>query len=466
MKRYKSVTFGLILLLVLTACSLDPAVRMNVEAGEEENVEDLRQLMDGAYDNMDQSSYMGRDYIIAGEVRADNVFANNTTGRFSDMSKMELQSTSSTVANLYRRMYATTANPNIILAVDMDQITGSQEDKAQVLGEAYAVRAMAHFDLVRLFGQTYIDEGDNLGVAYVKKFRDDELQKPRATIAENKEAIYADIEEAIEQFNQAGGSQWGSDKTNFTLDAAYALKSRVGTYFKDYDKVIEASEELYGKYAVTPPQELVDYWSVQEPGPASIFELDNNADDNPGIDGLSNIYRIFETNYGDIEVFSNFIEDAEFDVDDVRRSEEMIAKENGKLRNMGKYPSDGSMRGWDNIKIFRYEEVVLNYAEALLDRNPGKALDLLNEVAVNRNATPYSQATIDNILKERRKEFVFEGFRFFDLVRFHKQIRQINQNAANRHGNINPGDARLVLPIPQQELDTNKNMKPNPSNKH
>ncbi len=467
MKRYSSVMLGLLFFL-LAACSLDPAIKMNVEAGGEESVDELRQLMDGAYDDMGDSDYMGRDFIMAGEVRADNVFANNATGRFSDLSKMDLQSTNGTVSNLFRRIYATTANPNIVLAVDMDEIEGSDEDKAQILGEAYAVRAMAHFDLIRLFGQAYINGGDNLGMPYLKAFKDGDLQKPRGTLDENKQDLYADVEEAITYFKQAEGSQWAKDKTNFTLDAAYALKSRMGTYFKDYDKVIEASEKLYGKYTVTDAHDWVEYWELQDPPPASILELENNADDNPGIDGLANIYRVFETGYGDIQVFSNFVENAGFDDGDVRASEAMIGLEDGRLRNMGKYPSDGSMpglvRGEDNIKVFRYAEVVLNYAEALLDRDSGKALELLNEIATHRNAKPYTQANVDNILKERRKELVFEGFRFFDLARFHREIPQIDQNAANRHGDVAAGSARFVFPIPQQELDTNKNMEPNPNN--
>lgn len=49
----------------------------------------------------------------------------------------------------------------------------------------------------------------------------------------------------------------------------------------------------------------------------------------------------------------------------------------GVLRNMGKYPSNDYS---DNINIFRYEEVVLNYAEALLESSPADALIQLNSI--------------------------------------------------------------------------------------
>lgn len=461
MKRYFNISF-LMAFFIVTACSLDPAVKQNIEAGSEDSVDDLVELMDGAYSSMEDPGYMGRNFVLAGEIRADNVFANNRTGRWTEMSKMEVQYTNANAAELYRRTYATTTNSNILIAADMGNIEGSDEEKNHLLGEAYAIRAMVHFDLLRMFGQAYIDDGDGLGVAYIKTFQDDEMSKPRETVEENKQDIYTDIEEAIKYFKEGQNSPRAGSQTNFSLDATYALQSRVGTYFKDYDKVLEASEELYGNYAVTPANNLEDYWSDMEPGPASIFELEYNEDDNPGIEGLGELYRIYENNYGDVEAFANLLEDAEFEQKDVRAADNMIGIEQGKLRNLGKFPGVGDKRGWDNIKVFRYAEVVLNYAEALLGQNPGKAKELLNEVAENRNATPYQEATIDNILKERRKEFVFEGFRFFDLARFHKEIRQIDNQASNRHGDVEPGSYRLALPIPQQEMDTNSEMIQNP----
>lgn len=461
MKRYLTI-YTMLIFLIMTSCSLDPAVEQNVEAGQEESIDDLVTLIDGAYESMEDPGYMGRDMVLAGEIRADNVFANNRTGRWTDMSKMEVQYTNSNVSELFRRIYATTANPNIILAVDLDEIEGENSEKDHIIGEAYAIRAMVHFDLLRLFGQTYLDEGSDLGIAYVKDFKDGEMNKPRESVEENKAAIYEDIEEAIKFLGQGSDSERAGSKTNFSLDAAYALKSRVGTYFKDYDKVREASEEIIGNYDVTSANDLVEYWSIQEPGPASIFELEYNSDYNPGINGLAELYRIYENNYGDVEVFANFIEDAKFGNQDVRASDAMIGMEQGKLRNMGKFPSNGDMRGWDNIKVFRYEEVVLNYAEALLEDNPGKAKDLLNEIAQNRNGSTYTVANIDNILEERRKELVFEGFRFFDLARHQKQIRQIDDKASNRHGEVEPGSYKLALPIPQQEMDSNSNAEQNP----
>jgi starch-binding outer membrane protein, SusD/RagB family len=79
---------------------------------------------------------------------------------------------------------------------------------------------------------------------------------------------------------------------------------------------------------------------------------------------------------------------------------------------------------------FRLAEMYLNYAEATVESGLGDAslaLKYLNDIRKRAGHTDQIQATIDNILKERRVEFVFEGIRYWDLVRrrdFHLRFSQ------------------------------------------
>lgn len=114
----------------------------------------------------------------------------------------------------------------------------------------------------------------------------------------------------------------------------------------------------------------------------------------------------------------------------------------------------------ENIKVFGYAEVLLNYAEAFLDTV--EALTYLNQVASARNATPYSVANMDNIMKERRKKFIYEGFRFHDLARTGRDIRSIDNSTPNNHGLVKAGGHRFALPISRHELDSNDAMVQNP----
>ncbi len=205
---------------------------------------------------------------------------------------------------------------------------------------------------------------------------------------------------------------------------AYALQSRVGLYFGEWADVITASEAVIGSAAfqIMSQENFIGSW-VEKSSANSIFELAYNTTDNNNINGLSQIYR--GAAYGDIQVLEDLL--TIFDDGDVRADTSyMIGKgaETGLLRNIGKYPSvDYS----DNINLIRYEEVILNYAEALFESTQaGLALTQLNLITAARGAQPWSVASKEIILKERRRELCFEGFRHDDLARNGMDIPLVN----------------------------------------
>ena len=119
------------------------------------------------------------------------------------------------------------------------------------------------------------------------------------------------------------------------------------------------------------------------------------------------------------------------------------------LRNIGKYPNN---QGYDNIPLIRYEEVILNYAEALYEINNAdpEALTQLNLIPSNRGASLYTEVTKDNLMTERRKELMFEGFRFDDLLRTGSDIEKtsLQQNFA---ATIVYGDYRMAWEFLEQK---------------
>lgn len=477
MKRNIKLISGLFSLLILFAsCSLEPEIADELEFNPSTLDEStIRNLMDGSYEEMMHHRYYGRNYMLVAEVRTDNVFANGNTSRFRRTGSMQIPPTNGRQNNIFKHGYYSLSGPNSIINSDENEIEAlsEPEDKENIkhiIGEAYLARALVHFDLLRMYGQAYLDEGDNLGVSYVKEFKGEELNIPRGTIDENKKDIYDDINTAISYFKEGNSSSYASSKTKLTLSAAYGLISRVGVYFKDYDQVLSFGDEienLIATHPVTPEEDVVDYWAPNaEPGPASVFEIAVTPSESQGIDGLAYSFRNGKSGvYGDIQVFENLLDDAEFDANDIRASKAMIDYEGSKLRNMGKYPSDGTDLGVENIKVMRIAEVVLNYAEALSEKGQtAKALEYLNSIPSNRGLGDnyYTTPSIENLLKERRKELLFEGFRFFDLVRFRLGIRDMDPNTPNNHGVVPAGDSRLALPIPQEEIDSNHESVQNP----
>ena len=111
--------------------------------------------------------------------------------------------------------------------------------------------------------------------------------------------------------------------------------------------------------------------------------------------------------------------------------------------------SDGRQPDND-IVLFRYADVLLMQAEAKV-RNGEDGTQELNTVR-SRVGMPYREATLDNILKERLLELVWEGWRRQDLIRYglyHLSYEQREQLPGESTGYT------TVFPIPQKCIDLN-----------
>jgi len=118
--------------------------------------------------------------------------------------------------------------------------------------------------------------------------------------------------------------------------------------------------------------------------------------------------------------------------------------------------------------IYRLTWIYFAKAEALMRKNGGiataEAVQLINDCKVRAfapatwTANQYTVATLtlDELLAERGREFIFEGFRRDDLIRFGKfhtaKWWDHEPTTANRQ----------LYPIPQQQIALNPNLKQNP----
>ena len=77
--------------LLIVSCGdedLEPTLAMDKDTATGiQNADDLRSVLNSAYNRMSSSSYYMRNFIVMGEVRTDNMYANMNSGRFasSDM---------------------------------------------------------------------------------------------------------------------------------------------------------------------------------------------------------------------------------------------------------------------------------------------------------------------------------------------------------------------------------------------
>ena len=391
---------------------------------------DLSFVLNSAYDRMSETGYYGRDQIIMGDVRTDNSYSNMNSGRFAN-SDMDY---SPNGAGPWSTVYRVIAITNIVINADTSNLTGSAAEITHIQGQAHALRALAHFDLLQDYGQHFIDGqgGANaLGVPYVKTYKDPaNLEPARGTVVSNIGDIAADLTSAIGMMDDS----FNTSSSYMSKAGAYAILARATLYAGSVDPSLYATADSAAKWVIAnsgaTPVSASGFASSYTTDNASnsLFELAFSGTDNRGINGIAYILR--GTSYGDVRILTGTGPNPDlldiYGVDDVRGAADMIGTAQGYPTMLGKFPT---MSGADNITLFRVEEMHLIAAETSLRAgNSADALSYLNNIPAIRGlgAGYYASATLENILEERRKEFAFEGLRFHDLSRMGMDMPQID----------------------------------------
>lgn len=464
--------------LNLTSCrdsDLEPTLSQQKELDASlVSVTDLSSYMNGILNKMRDTNYYGRDYFIYGEVRSDNTYSNANSNRYVLEAEMNYTPDQGNMPATWYRIYEVIGRANLVINKYEGKggYTPFRGDEATIkhyVGQAYLLRAMAHFDLTRIFGLRYVNgQGgmSSLAVPYVTLFKGD-AQNPypaRNTNQEVYDLAKADLEAARGLMTSAKDTSVSYYVNSPLVDA---LLSRMALYFGDTATAEAAAKRVIdsNKYSVLPEGSFVASWKGQT-SPNWIFSLySNTSNEALGSDGLAYIYRLPAngSGYGDVVGLGNLYN--AFESSDIRVSPAMSSAKagdgDGEFRNIGKFPD--TVNSGDAIPILRYEEVILNYAEACLaNGKSATALTYLNMIPAQRGASLYTAATIDNILLERRKEFAFEGQRFFDLVRNGRAIQKLDNTRQNIKATIAAGDPKTAFPIPNTEMGANANMVQNP----
>ncbi len=236
------------------------------------NTEQLRMLM--------TSAYPSHNYALICELSTDNFIDNNSPS--VDGVRYNLQpynrnddetfawedirsvNDSDSPSGLWEAYYSSIATCNQVLEkVEEFEAAGENSDKLQaVKGEALVTRAYSHFMLANLFCMPY--RGPELsaaldGIPYITK--PETTVKPhyeRGTLAETYDKIQADLEAGLPLINDAIYEQ---PKYHFNRQAAYTFASRFYLYKRDYEKVLECCNIVFGGPDVDPLPYCTDIWS-------------------------------------------------------------------------------------------------------------------------------------------------------------------------------------------------------------
>jgi len=422
--------------------------------------------------------YYGATMWLYGDVRGDDMQAQKMGNRSSLC--YEMRYTLSNAPNMWNIPYDCIRRANNIIAAieagKVEDATAAQLD--DLVGQALAVRALCHFDLVRLHGKPFTaDNGASLGVAIVLEPSDAASVPARKTVAEVYAQVISDLNEAASKLSKAKNlgcmNYW----------AAKALLARVYLYKGDNANALSAAQEVISQspYVLWTRAEYVNAWS-KSGNSEMIFELITKATDS-WVDRESVGYLLSESGYADYVMTKKFANFMQEDPNDVRLGVMLRAQTIGQpaygntLVYLNKFPGRDDYTPRDvrvnNAPVLRLSEMYLIAAEAAVKLNqPSVAASNLNAIILraNPNATPETAPTLDRVLDERRKELVGEGHRFFDLLRNGKRVVRYTSDLDqgfhlpldNDSQSFDVNYFRAILPIPDTEMKANPNMVQNP----
>ena len=358
----------------------------------------------------------------------------------------------------------------------------SDEQINNIKAENLFLRALAYFDLVRVYAQPYgyikangITGVEAMGVPIVLK--DDLSARPsRNTVAEVYEnLIIPDLVEAERLMSDSYVRAGVKDVVaTVTKPVIQALMARVYLHHEDWQLAADYATKVIknGRFRLLSGDRFVSMWDgsvdvAPQSGSEIIFEVYVSQSDGSRSD-LGDYLTAPEVaggaGYGDVRVSNDLID--LYDATDVRLTG--LTKTNSKYpgyRWSTKYPGKGGLLAYNNVPVLRISEMYLIRSEAIYRGATVSGvtdIDDLNRVATNRNAEAYATVTLDNLFEESRKEFLFEGHVFFDMKRLQKSLVRTDYDLDPLMKNIDFPSYRWALPIPENDILNNKNMDQNP----
>lgn len=414
---------------------------------------DLQVALRGAYAGLRGVDFYGRTLPIIGDMMADNAYQSAlNTNRYTFYQTYQYVVTDGNAAGIWNTGYTVILRANNII----NSTIASSAAVDQYKGEAYALRALAYFNLVRFFAKPYSDNPAGLGVPIVTTYNPDD--KPaRSTVAEVYALMIDDLNKAYSLMTQYTNS------SQFSKYAAKALQAKIYLNMGDKANAKTAALDVInnGGFTAITAANHAAYWAnsaIRTDKLETLMEVSSDAVANLSFDALSYLYSQ-AGNYGDIVCSDDLY--AMFETGDARRALYPTGTRAGlPTVFVNKYPViSGDL---SDTKVIRLSEVYLIAAEASLPTNELDARTYVNFVTSRRGASPIISTgaqLLTDIMNERRKELAFEGDRYHDVQRMKADVtRGTNYPTAAR--TIAYTNFRRILPIPQAETDANPNIRP------
>ncbi|MDR1746960.1 MAG: RagB/SusD family nutrient uptake outer membrane protein [Tannerella sp.] len=489
MKKYSiNINFLTLLtsLIMLNACSdfLDTNPTSDLPADEVKSLKDAGKIVNGFYYNMKWYDYYGTPLMVLGETRGDDLRPLREGVGYAAIYNFEFTPSNYSYSSIWSKAYNTIMNANILLDNwESIEATSDEEEalKNDYKGQALTVRAFCHFDMAKLYGYPYLkDNGSSLGAVKADKVFSPGEQAERSSVAETYNFVIEDLNAALPLLSK--------ERThgNFDYWGAKGLLARVYLYKGDYDNAFKQADELLtdpnNPYSLIPHDEYVDSWGEPD-SPETMLELlttiSSHIDNNGGVDSWYYVmWHGAGFASGNLVPTDAWLAIMDEDPDDVRHGLiESRSTEGVDYRWLSKFRGNNGDSDFkiNNPMIIRLSEIYLIAAEAALRKSSpdqSKADNYLHAIRERANpAAAKITATPELVLKEKRKELIGEGHRYYDLGRLGLSVNRDTPDsklpANSDYKVVDPwnrsGDQyQVILPMSQSERLTNPAAKQNP----
>ena len=456
-----------------------------------ESAEDANYLMYGLMRKMTSSSYYGRNFPMYADAKGGD-FTTYSAGNGGDGWYYFTHRPNS---NSYEGYWSTIYNcilqaNNIITKCEALKKDGA-DDFDSYIAQAKTLRAMFHFDLVRLYGKPYNMPGApaSLGVPVVTDIVEPYAQLTRNTVGEVYTQVVKDLTESAADLSKSKLNGFVNYYTN------RALLAKVYMYMDKYADALPILEDIISsnKYSLYSADKWVESWST-EYGSESILELSITEKNDLGSSSLGAYYRrrghgisgggvflasdIWMNIMGANDVRLGIMGEDQSAADDDTGRRGANYKYSGDNGEKDPFGNPGGDKGNGNntsvnVKVIRLSEIYLNAAEcAVRTGDQTKAVEYLSAIAErDPDWVAPATVTVEDVMTERRRELACEGVVYFEYMRQNMTIKYDDDLFGNgttpptsgrgslENGWVTRDWFKTILPIGQDELNANPKLK-------
>ncbi|MBR6286493.1 MAG: RagB/SusD family nutrient uptake outer membrane protein [Bacteroidaceae bacterium] len=426
--------------LCLASCSEWLDVQPTTEKDRDDLVqtaEGYKQMLYGTYINLTSQNLYGSNLSYGFLEVLANSYANTGTFFSSGNYNYTDATERSYVDGIWSSMYNNIANVNsILLDIDEHKEIFKNGEYQLLAGEAYAMRAFMHFDLLRMFAPRYEGHENETAIPYIEKY--EAARYPHITSKQVIERVLRDLNTAqalLKEGNDpildgeqtitynGSGNFKGNRQYRFNYWAVEALKARIYLYTGNKEHALTCAENVINSSSFR--------WIKENEVAAGdmvfqselILALD-----------VPNLPTYYDSNFKNEKLslsdgWGIYGQGFFGDANDYRFLYLMSNDKNNNKVISSKYKQTvGTSKQMkkQTVPLIRLGEMYLIAAECQAERNPQEAVSLLRELKLHRGYLAEGQGIDDNatteqingyIRDEMRKETYGEGQHWFYMKR-------------------------------------------------